>query len=62
MAYFYTYTDPAKIEAQFAQQDDSEKRKKSLEMGKRDSLEHRNEKRRYSDSSSDEDDAKQTKM
>lgn len=33
MAYFYTYNDPAKIEAQFAQDDSEEKkRRKSLEM------------------------------
>lgn len=33
MAYFYTYTDPAKIEAQFAQDDSEEKkRRKSYEM------------------------------
>ncbi|XP_072305837.1 solute carrier family 15 member 1-like [Eucyclogobius newberryi] len=49
MAYFYTYIDPAKIEAQFAQPED-EKRRKSLEMAKRASVEHNDDTRRFSDS------------
>lgn len=33
MAYFYTYTDPAKIEEEFAQNEsEDKKRRKSLEM------------------------------
>ncbi|KAJ0062300.1 hypothetical protein NL108_007503 [Boleophthalmus pectinirostris] len=48
MAYFYTYIDPAKIEAQFSEPDD-EKKRRSLEMVKRDSIEHHNEKRKFSD-------------
>lgn len=61
MAYFYTYTDPAKIEAQFSQPDD-EKRKKSLEMKKRDSVESHKEKKRLSDASNDQQNVYQTKM
>ncbi|XP_037617830.1 solute carrier family 15 member 1b [Sebastes umbrosus] len=65
MAYFYTYIDPAKIEAQFAQKEPEEKEKrKSVEMTRKDSVEHRDEKerRRSSDSSSDEEKTKQTQM
>ncbi|XP_028248926.1 solute carrier family 15 member 1b [Parambassis ranga] len=65
MAYFYTYTEPAKIEAQFAHmepEDKEEKKRKSLEMGWKDSMEPRSEKRRSSDSSSDEEGRTQTKM
>ncbi|XP_076579539.1 solute carrier family 15 member 1b [Chaetodon auriga] len=52
MAYFYTYIDPAKIEAQFIEVEPEDKgRKKSLEMVRRDS-----------DSSSDEEETKQTKI
>ncbi|XP_033833142.1 solute carrier family 15 member 1b isoform X2 [Periophthalmus magnuspinnatus] len=47
MAYFYTYIDPVQIEAQFSQPED-EKKRKSLEMTKRDSI----EKRKHSDSNS----------
>ncbi|XP_068612660.1 solute carrier family 15 member 1b [Brachionichthys hirsutus] len=61
MAYFYTYIDPTKIEAQFA--DESEKeRKRSLEMSKKVSVEHHYENQRGSSSSSVEDDNKQTKL
>ncbi|XP_044201162.1 solute carrier family 15 member 1b [Thunnus albacares] len=53
MAYFYTYIDPAKVEAQFAEGEPEEKEKrKSLEMAKRDSIKKREEERRSSDSSS----------
>ncbi|XP_071370733.1 solute carrier family 15 member 1b [Centroberyx affinis] len=63
MAYFYTYVDPAQIEAQFAQQEPEDKeRKKSLEMQKKVSVEHHNEKRRGSASSSDDEEVKQTKI
>uniref|UniRef100_A0A4W6E5M7 Solute carrier family 15 member 1 n=1 Tax=Lates calcarifer TaxID=8187 RepID=A0A4W6E5M7_LATCA len=54
MAYFYTYIDPTKIEAQFAQKEPDEKQKrKSLEMARKDSVEHYKGDRRSSDSSSD---------
>ncbi|XP_047432579.1 solute carrier family 15 member 1-like [Mugil cephalus] len=47
MAYYYTYIDPTKIEAKFTHAEhDDEKRKKSLEMTKK-------ERRRSSDASSD---------
>ncbi|XP_029308523.1 solute carrier family 15 member 1b [Cottoperca gobio] len=60
MAHFYTYMDPAKIEAQFAQKEPEEKEKrKSVEMSRKDSVENRS-KRRSSDSSSDEEEPKQT--
>ncbi|XP_070711523.1 solute carrier family 15 member 1b [Pempheris klunzingeri] len=61
MAWFYTYTDPAKVEAQFAQKEpeDKEKKKKSLEMAKK---ERPNDQRRSSDSSSDEEQVKQTRI
>ncbi|CAG5933400.1 solute carrier family 15 member 1b [Menidia menidia] len=64
MGYFYTYTDPAKIEAQFAQKEPEDKeRKKSLEMTKRDSVgSHGERKRKISDSSSDEKGDYQTKI
>uniref|UniRef100_A0A3B4TYI7 Solute carrier family 15 member 1 n=2 Tax=Seriola dumerili TaxID=41447 RepID=A0A3B4TYI7_SERDU len=63
MAYFYTYIDPTKIEAQFAQKEPEEKEKrKSLEMTRKDSVERSNEQRRSSDSSSDEEENKQCKM
>lgn len=61
MAYFYSYLDPAKIEAQFSQPED-EKKRKSLEMVKRDSTENHNEKRRDSDASNDKEKPYQTKM
>ncbi|XP_041822638.1 solute carrier family 15 member 1b [Chelmon rostratus] len=55
MAYFYTYIDPTKIEAQFVQMEPEEKeRRKSLEMVSKD--------RRSSDSSSDEEESKQTRI
>nr|ACX49753.2 oligopeptide transporter 1 [Perca flavescens] len=63
MAHFYTYIDPTKIEAQFAEKDPEDKEKrKSVEMTKKDSVEHRNEDRRSSDSSSDEEETPQTKI
>lgn len=64
MAYFYTYIDPTKIEAQFAHKEPEEKEKrKSLEMTKKDSVERRNKERRSSDSSSsDEEETKQTRI
>ncbi|KAM6958228.1 solute carrier family 15 member 1-like [Tautogolabrus adspersus] len=55
MAYFYTYTDPAKIEAQFAQFDPKDKEKrKSLEMGRKDSVGSNNKNRKSSYSSYNE--------
>ncbi|XP_042368906.1 solute carrier family 15 member 1b [Plectropomus leopardus] len=63
MAYFYTYIDPAQIEAEFAQQEPEEKEKRrSMEMSKKDSVENYREDRRSSDSSSDEEEPKQTKI
>lgn len=57
MAYFYTYIDPTKIEAQFAQKDPEEKeRRRSLEMARKDLYEH------YKEDSSDEEEDKKTKM
>lgn len=39
MAYFYTYIDPGRIEAQFTEMDPEDKeRKRSLEMTKKDSV------------------------
>ncbi|XP_012705051.3 solute carrier family 15 member 1b [Fundulus heteroclitus] len=58
MAYFYTYTDPAKIEALFANPEPEDKEKKNLEMTKKDMAEKHE--RRSSDTSSDEEDGKQT--
>ncbi|KAM4537982.1 solute carrier family 15 member 1b [Fundulus diaphanus] len=58
MAYFYTYTDPAKIEALFANLEPDDKEKKNLEMTKKDMAEKHES--RISDSSSDEEDGKQT--
>lgn len=56
MAYYYTYVDPAQIEAQFAQPEPEDKeRKKSLEMEKRGS-------RSSSVSSTHEKQGKATKM
>lgn len=55
MAYFYTYIDPAKIEAQFMEKEPEEKeRRRSLEMAKRsvDSIPEEEE----------EEELKQTKM
>ncbi|KAF7669989.1 hypothetical protein LDENG_00090340 [Lucifuga dentata] len=62
MAYFYTYIDPVKIEAQFTHMEPEDKERKNLEMEKRDSVENRNEKSGNSDSSSDEEEIKQTKI
>ncbi|XP_062301514.1 solute carrier family 15 member 1b [Scomber scombrus] len=60
MAYFYTYIDPAKEEAQFAEQEPEDKKsRKSLEMGKRNSEDRRSS---SSSSSSDEKEDKQTKI
>ncbi|KAG7503188.1 solute carrier family 15 member 1-like [Solea senegalensis] len=52
MAYFYTYIDPVKIEAQFAEKEPTDKKK----MRDDDYYEHN------SDSSSDEDEFKQSKL
>ncbi|XP_068575969.1 solute carrier family 15 member 1b [Cebidichthys violaceus] len=65
MAYFYTYIDPAKIEAQFAPKDPEEKEKekrKSVEMTRKDSVEHSKEDRRSSDSSANEEETRQTRI
>ena len=60
MAYFYTYNDPAEIEARFAHTEDKkEERKESLEMKRKDSVKSDSEKKRGSISSSDEEQAKQ---
>ncbi|XP_076004949.1 solute carrier family 15 member 1b [Genypterus blacodes] len=60
MAYFYTYIDPAKIEAQFATMEPEDKEKKrSLEMERKDSVQQHNES--DSGSSSDEE-MKQTRI
>ncbi|XP_017282347.1 solute carrier family 15 member 1b [Kryptolebias marmoratus] len=54
MAMFYTYTDPAKVEAEFAfLEPEDKKKKKNLEMAKKDVVENHYENRRSSDSSSD---------
>ncbi|KAM9830633.1 solute carrier family 15 member 1-like [Syngnathus typhle] len=59
MAYFYTYTDPSKIEAQFRRMDPEDKWKN---MDGKDSVE-RGKEEKYSDSSSDEEeDVTQTKL
>ncbi|XP_070786483.1 solute carrier family 15 member 1b [Enoplosus armatus] len=63
MAYFYTYIDPTKIEAEFAEKElEDRKKRKSLEMARKDSVEHRSKDRRSSDSSSDEEETIQTKI
>ncbi|XP_053273532.1 solute carrier family 15 member 1 [Pleuronectes platessa] len=60
MAYFYTYTDPTVIEAQFAEFDpDEKKRKNSVEMASKNKVPPRDS---SSDSSSDEDESRQSKM
>ncbi|XP_060922936.1 solute carrier family 15 member 1-like [Limanda limanda] len=60
MAYFYTYTDPTVIEAQFAELDpDEKKRKNSVEMASKDKIKPRDS---SSDSSSDEEESRQSKM
>ncbi|XP_062313746.1 solute carrier family 15 member 1 [Osmerus eperlanus] len=52
MAYFYTYMDPAEIEAQFKDKDEKDEHKyEELQMEKKDSVEHQ-----------EEDRSKQTKM
>ncbi|XP_067109443.1 solute carrier family 15 member 1 [Osmerus mordax] len=52
MAYFYTYIDPAEIEAQFKDKDEKgEQKNEELQMEKKDSVEHQ-----------EEDRSKQTKM
>ncbi|XP_029023368.1 solute carrier family 15 member 1b [Betta splendens] len=61
MAYFYTYTDPAKIEAQFRQAEPEDKKKKQWEMSRKESLEQSKE-RRDSSSDDDDDEGKQTKI
>lgn len=63
MAYFYTYIDPTQEEARFAQKEPEEKeRRKSVEMKRKDSVKNRKEDRKGSDSSSDEEEVKQTKI
>uniref|UniRef100_A0A669EIE8 Solute carrier family 15 member 1 n=1 Tax=Oreochromis niloticus TaxID=8128 RepID=A0A669EIE8_ORENI len=63
MAYFYTYTDPTKIEAQFGEMEPEEKEKrKSFDMPRKGSAESHKEDRRSSDSSSDDECTKQTKI
>ncbi|KAM6892812.1 solute carrier family 15 member 1b [Lycodopsis pacificus] len=53
MAHYYTYMDPAKIEAQFAHKDPEEKKR---------SVEHCKEDRRSSDSSANEEETRQTRI
>ncbi|KAF3857339.1 hypothetical protein F7725_009198 [Dissostichus mawsoni] len=55
MAYFYTYIDPAKIEAEFAHKEPEEKKRKSVEMSRKDSVEQRSEGRKSSHSRSEKD-------
>ncbi|XP_073318311.1 solute carrier family 15 member 1-like [Pagrus major] len=68
MAYFYTYIDPAKIEAQFAvrkpeeMEPDEKDRKKSLEMARKVSVENHKEDRRSSKGSSSDEEVVQTKI
>uniref|UniRef100_A0A3Q0T678 Solute carrier family 15 member 1 n=1 Tax=Amphilophus citrinellus TaxID=61819 RepID=A0A3Q0T678_AMPCI len=63
MGYFYTYIDPAKIEAQFAEMDPEKKEKmKNLEMPRKGSVEGHKEERRSSDSSCDDEETRQTKI
>ncbi|TKS66179.1 Solute carrier family 15 member 1 [Collichthys lucidus] len=62
MAHFYTYIDPAKIEAEFAKKEPEDKKRESLKMDKKDSVEKSYENRKNSDSSSDEDEPSETKM
>ncbi|XP_054915057.1 solute carrier family 15 member 1b [Poeciliopsis prolifica] len=52
MAYFYTYIDPVKIEADFAYMEPEDEKKKNLEMTKKDMVEDHNEKKRKSSNSS----------
>ncbi|MEQ2243388.1 hypothetical protein ILYODFUR_006645 [Ilyodon furcidens] len=59
MAYFYTYIDPASIEALFVNLEPEDK-KKNLEMTKTDMVENHNEKRKISDTRSNEDKSLQT--
>ncbi|XP_075951237.1 solute carrier family 15 member 1b [Anarhichas minor] len=62
MAHFYTYIDPAKIEAQFAHKDpdEKEKRRRSVEMTRKDSVEYSKD-RRSSDSSANQEE-RQTRI
>uniref|UniRef100_A0A3Q4I2K6 Solute carrier family 15 member 1 n=1 Tax=Neolamprologus brichardi TaxID=32507 RepID=A0A3Q4I2K6_NEOBR len=63
MAYFYTYTDPTKIEAQFDKMEPEEKEKrKNFDMPRKGSAESHKEDRGSSDSSSDDECTKQTKI
>ncbi|XP_034462724.1 solute carrier family 15 member 1b [Hippoglossus hippoglossus] len=62
MAHYYTYIDPTKIEAQFAEiSPDEKKRKNSMEMASKDKVKPRDE-GSSSDSSSDEEEIPQSKM
>ncbi|XP_013877668.1 solute carrier family 15 member 1b [Austrofundulus limnaeus] len=63
MAMFYTYTDPAKIESEFAYLEPEDKEKKNLEMAKKDVVpNHYETKRKSSDSSADENIKSNTKF
>uniref|UniRef100_A0A3B5QW65 Solute carrier family 15 member 1 n=1 Tax=Xiphophorus maculatus TaxID=8083 RepID=A0A3B5QW65_XIPMA len=48
MAYFYTYIDPVQIEADFANLEPEDEKKKNLEMTKKDMVENHDEKKRRS--------------
>lgn len=68
MAYFYTYIDPAKIEAHFADfEEGDDKKRKSLEMVKQSEEQHSQGRRSSnssssSSSSSDNEETRQTKI
>ncbi|KAM8905005.1 solute carrier family 15 member 1b [Spinachia spinachia] len=63
MAYFYTYIDPAKIEAEFARIDpEQEEKRRNIEMARKNSTEKGIEERRSSDSSDDNKEKKQTRI
>ena len=62
MAHFYTYIDPTKIEAQFAEiSPDEKKRKNSVEMASADKVKPQDEDG-SSDSSAEEEVIQQSKM
>ena len=62
MAYFYTYIDPTKIEAEFAEKDPDEKEEKNkMEMARKDKM-GRYDEDSSSDSSSDEKERPMTKF
>lgn len=62
MGYFYTYIDPTKIEAQFTEMNPEKKKRKSLEMPRKGSVEDHKKDRRSSDSSCDDKETKQSNM